>query len=104
MDKLRSALDRLQLDASKSPRARVAAFPASLRAISEPFGTIRGKLLLNGPIARAVTGEVLVAVAKAGGSTEISGLDTGQAPLQFRIYYEALDLASALLDNWRMPR
>ena len=104
LDKLRHAIDTLQADASKSPQARGAAFLAAVSTISEPFSTIRGEVALEGLTVRGVTGEMLVAVAKAGSTTEVTGLDTEQAALRFSISHEGLDLASSLLENGKVPR
>jgi hypothetical protein len=104
LDKLRHAIDQLQADDSKSPQARGAAFLVTLSSISEPFSTIRGELALEGLTVRSVTGETLVALAKAGSTTEVTGLDTEQAALRFSISHQGLDLASSLLENWKVPR
>ena len=104
LDKLRRAIDQLQADDSKSPQARGAAFLATLSTISEPFSTIRGELALEGLTVRSVTGETLVALTKAGSTTEVTGLDTEQAALRFSISHEGLDLAPSLLENWKVPR
>ena len=104
LDKLRSAIDGLQTDGSKSPQARGAAFLATLSTVSEPFSAIRGELALGGLTVRSVTGETLVALAKAGSTTEVTGLDTEQAALRFSISHEGLDLAPSLLENWKVPR
>ncbi len=104
LDKLRHAIDQLQAEDSKSPQARGAAFLVTLSTISEPFSTIRGEFALEGLTVRSVTGETLVALAKAGSTTEITGLDAEQAALRFRINHEGLDLAPSLLENWKVPR
>jgi hypothetical protein len=104
LDKLRHAIDQLQADDGKSPQTRGAAFLAALSTISEPFSTIRGELALDGLTVRSVTGETLVALAKAGSTTEVTGLDTEQAALRFSISHEGLDLAPSLLENWKVPR
>ena len=104
LDKLRHAIDQLQADDSKSPQARGAAFLVALSTISEPFSTIRGELALEGLTVRSVTGETLVALAKADSTTEVTGLDTEQAALRFSISHEGLDLAPSLLENWKVPR
>jgi len=104
LDKLRHAIDQLQADDSKSPQARGAAFLVTLSTISEPFSTIRGELALEGLTVRSVTGETLVALAKAGSITEVTGLDTEQAALRFSIRHEGLDLAPSLLENGKVPR
>ena len=103
LDKLRSAIDGLQTDDSKSPQARGAAFLATLSTVSKPFSAIRGELALEGLTVRSVTGETLVALAKAGSTTEVTGLDTEQAALRFSISHEGLDLAPSLLENWKVP-
>jgi hypothetical protein len=104
LDKLRHAIDQLQADDSKSPQARGAAFLVTLSSISEPFSTIRGELALEGLTVRSVTGETLVALAKVGSTTEVTGLDTEQAALRFSISHQGLDLAPSLLENWKVPR
>jgi hypothetical protein len=104
LDKLRHAIDQLQGDDSKSPQTRGAAFLAAVSTISEPFSTIRGEVALEGLTVRSVTGETLVAVAKAGSTTEVTGLDAEQAALRFSIGYEGLGLAPSLLENWKVPR
>ncbi len=104
LDKLRHAIDQMQADDSKSPQARGAAFLAALSTISEPFSTIRGELALKALTVRSVTGETLVAVAKAGSTMEVSGLDTEQAALRFSISHEGLDLAPSLIENGKVPR
>jgi hypothetical protein len=104
LDKLRRAIDQLQADDGKSPQTRGAAFLVALSTISEPFSTIRGELTLEGLTVRSVTGETLVALAKAGSTTEVTGLDTEQAALRFSISHEGLDLAPSLLENWKVPR
>jgi hypothetical protein len=104
LDKLRHAIDQLQADDSKSPQARGAAFLVSLSSISEPFSTIRGELALEGLTVRSVTGETLVALAKAGSTTEVTGLNTEQAALRFSISHEGLDLAPSVLENGKVPR
>ena len=104
LDKLRSALDGLQANNSKSPQARGTAFLAALSTVSEPFSAIRGELALEGLTVRSVTGEALLALAKAGSTTEVTGLDTEQAALRFSISQEGLDLAPSLLENWKVPR
>ena len=104
LDKLRHAIDQLQADDSKSPQARGAAFLVTLSKISEPFSTVRGELALEGLTVRSVTGETLVALAKAGSTTEVTGLDTEQAALRFSISHEGLDLAPSLTENWKVPR
>lgn len=103
LDKLRSAIDRLQGDDGKSPQARGAAFLAAMSTVSKPFSTIRGELALEGLAVRSMTGERLVAVAKAGSTAEVTGLDTEQAALRFSISHEGLDLAPSLLENGRVP-
>ncbi len=104
LDKLRRAVDKLQADDSKSPQARGAAFLETVSTISEPFSTIRGELALEGLTVRSVTGETLIALAKAGSITEVTGLDTEQAALRFSISHEGLDLAPSLLETWKVPR
>jgi hypothetical protein len=104
LDKLRHAIDQLQADDSKSPQARGAAFLGTLSTISEPFSTIRGELAMDGLTVKSVTGETLVAVAKARSTTEVTGLDTEQAAIRFSISHEGLDLAPSLLDYGKMPR
>jgi hypothetical protein len=104
LDKLRHAIDQLQADDGKSPQARGAAFLVTLSSISEPFSTIRGELALEGLTVRSVTGETLLALAKAGSTTEVTGLDTEQAALRFSISHQGLDLAPSLLENWKVPR
>ena len=104
LDKLRHAIDQLQADDSKSPQTRGSAFLVALSTISQPFSTIRGELALEGLTVRSVTGETLVALAKADSTTEVTGLDTEQAALRFSISHEGLDLAPSLLENWKVPR
>ena len=104
LDKLRSAIDGLQADDGKSPQARGAAFLAAVSTISQPFSTIRGEVALHGLTVRGVTGETLVALAKAGSTTEITGLNTEQAALRFSIGHEGLDLAPSVLENGKVPR
>ena len=104
LDKLRDALDRLQADDGQSPQARAAGFLATLPTISEPFSMIRGDLALEGLTVRSVTSEALVAVAKVGSTTEITGLDTAEAALRFSIHHEGLDLAPSVVDDWKVPR
>ncbi len=104
LDKLRDALDRLQAGESQSPQARGADFLAALPTISEPFSEIRGELAVEGLSVRSVTGEALVAIAQAGSTTEITGLDTEEAALRFKIHHAGLDLAPSVLENWKVPR
>ena len=104
LDKLRSAIDGLQADDGKSPQARGAAFLAAVSTISQPFSTIRGEVALHGLTVRGVTGETLVALAKAGSTTEITGLNTEQAALRFSIGHEGLDLAPSVLESGKVPR
>jgi hypothetical protein len=103
LDKLRHAIDQLQADDGKSLQTRGAAFLVALSTISEPFSTIRGELALGGLTVRSVTGETLVALAKAASTTEVTGLDTEQAALRFSISHEGLDLAPSLLEPGRCP-
>jgi hypothetical protein len=104
LDKLRQAIDKLQTEDSKSPQARGAAFLAALSTISQPLSTIRGEVALEGLTIRGVTGETLVAVAKAGSTMEVTGLDTEQAALRFSISHGGLDLAPSLMENGKVPR
>jgi hypothetical protein len=104
LDKLRSAIDGLQTDDGKSPQARGAAFLAAVSTISQPFSTIRGEVALHGLTVRGVTGETLVALAKAGSTTEVTGLNTEQAALRFSISHEGLDLAPSVLESGKVPR
>jgi hypothetical protein len=104
LDKLRRTIDQLQAEDGKSPQARGAAFLETLSTISEPFSTIRGEVALEGLTVRSVTGETLVALGKAGSTTEITGLDTEQAALRFSVSHEGLELAPSLLENWKVPR
>jgi hypothetical protein len=104
LDKLRSAIDGLQTDDGKSPQARGAAFLAAVSTISQPFSTIRGEVALQGLTVRGVTGETLVALAKAGGTTEVTGLNTEQAALRFSISHEGLNLAPSVLESGKVPR
>ena len=104
LDKLRHAIDQMQADDSKSPQGRGGAFLAAVSTISKPFSTMRGELALEGLTVRSVTGETLVAVAKANSTTEVSGLDTKEAALRFSISHDGLDLAPSLLENERVPR
>jgi hypothetical protein len=104
LDKLRSAIDKLQAEDSKSPQSRGAAFLAAVSTISQPFSTIRGEVALEGLTVRGVTGETLVAVAKADSTTEVTGLDTEQAALRFSISHQGLDLAPSLLESGKVPR
>src|SRR5712671_801174 len=103
LDKLREAIETLQNDASQPPEARGAAFLAVLPTIAAPFGTIRGELALDGLTVRSVTGEALVSLAKAGTTTEITGLDTEKASIRFSIRHEGLDLAPSLLEETKVP-
>jgi murein L,D-transpeptidase YcbB/YkuD len=50
-----------------------------------------------------VTGEALVSLAKAGTTTEITGLDTEKASIRFSIRHEGLDLAPSLLEETKVP-
>lgn len=104
LDKLRSAIDKLQAEDSKSPQSHGAAFLAAVSTISQPFSTIRGEVALEGLTVRGVTGETLVAVAKAVSTTEITGLDTEQAALRFSISHQGLHLAPSLLESGKVPR
>jgi len=104
LEKLRDAIDRLQAEGSNAPQARAAAFLAALPTISAPFGRIQGELALEGLTVKAVTGETLMAVGKAGSTAEVTGLDTEQAALRFNIHHEGLDLAPSLLEKWKVPR
>ena len=104
LDKLRNAIDRLRIGEDNSPQARGAALLASLRTISQPFGTLRGEFALAGLTIKAVTGETLLAVAKASSAAAITGLDTEQAALRFSLHHEGLDLAPSVLENWKVPR
>jgi hypothetical protein len=104
LDKLRHAIDQMQADDSKSPQARGAAFLVTLSTILEPFSTIRGELALEGLTVKSVTGETLVAVAKAGSTAEVTGLDTEQAALRFSISHGGLDLAPSLIEDGKVPR
>ena len=104
LDKLRSAIDGLQADDGKSPQARGAAFLAAVSTISQPFSTIRGEVALHGLTVRGVTGETLVALAKASSTTEVTGLNTEQAALRFSIGHEGLDLAPSVLESGKVPR
>jgi hypothetical protein len=104
LDKLRSAIDGLQADDGKSPQARGAAFLAAVSTISQPFSTIRGEVALHGLTVRGVTGETLVALAKAGSTTEVTGLNTEQAALRFSISHEGLNLAPSVLESGKVPR
>jgi len=101
--KLREAIETLPNDASQPPEARGAAFLAVLPTIAAPFGTIRGELALDGLTVRSVTGEALVSLAKAGTTTEITGLDTEKASIRFSIRHEGLDLAPSLLEEAKVP-
>jgi len=103
LDKLREAIETLQNDDSQLPEARGAAFLAVLPTIAAPFGTIRGELALDGLTVRSVTGEALVSLAKAGTTTEITGLDTEKASIRFSIRHEGLDLAPSLLEETKVP-
>ena len=103
LDKLREAIETLQNDDSQPPEARGAAFLAVLPTIAAPFGTMRGELALDGLTVRSVTGEALVSLAKAGTTTEITGLDTEKASIRFSIRHEGLDLAPSLLEETKVP-
>jgi hypothetical protein len=103
LDKLREAIETLQNDDSQPPEARGAAFFAVLPTIAAPFGTMRGELALDGLTVRSVTGEALVSLAKAGTTTEITGLDTEKASIRFSIRHEGLDLAPSLLEETKVP-
>jgi hypothetical protein len=103
LDKLREAIETLQNDDSQPPEARGAAFLAVLPTIAAPFGTMRGELSLDGLTVRSVTGEALVSLAKAGTTTEITGLDTEKASIRFSIRHEGLDLAPSLLEETKVP-
>jgi hypothetical protein len=103
LDQLRQAIETLQNDDTRSPEARGATFLAVLPTIAAPFGTIRGEIALAGLTVRSVTGEALMSLAKAGSTTEITGLDTEQASIRFRVSHEGLDLAPSLVENARVP-
>jgi len=103
LNKLRDAIEALQNDDSQPPEARGTAFLAVLPTIAAPFGTIRGELALDGLAVRSVTGEALVSLAKAGTTTEITGLDTEKASIRFSIRHEGLDLAPSVLEATRVP-
>jgi hypothetical protein len=104
LDKLRSAIDKLQAEDSNLPQSQGAAFLAAISTISQPFSTIGGEVALEGLTARGVTGETLVAVAKADSTMEVTGLDTEQAALRFSITHQGLDLAPSLLESGKVPR
>jgi hypothetical protein len=103
LDKLREAIETLRNDDSQPPEARGAAFLAVLPTIAAPFGTIRGELALDGLTVRSVTGEALVSLAKAGTTTEITGLDTEKASIRFSIRHEGLELAPSVLEETKVP-
>jgi hypothetical protein len=103
LNKLRQAIETLQSDDTRSPEARGAAFLAILPTIAAPFGTIRGEIALAGLTVRTVTGEALVSLAKAGSTTEITGLDTEQASIRFSVSHEGLDLAPSVVEKTRVP-
>jgi putative peptidoglycan binding protein len=104
LDKLRDAIDGLKVHDSRSPQAPNTAFLATLTAISQPFSTLHEELALEGLTISGMNGETLVAVAKAGSTIEVTGLDSDEAALRFGIRHEGLDLASSLIENWKVPR
>jgi hypothetical protein len=81
LNKLGAAVDTLQNDDGRSPKAGGAAFLAILPTIAAPFGTIRGEFALEGLAVRGVTGEALVSLGKVGISAEITGLDGEEATM-----------------------
>jgi len=103
LDKLRYAIDGLKVHDNRSPQVRNAAFLATLTTISQPFSTLREEIALEGLNVRGMNGETLVAVATAGSTIEVSGLDGDEATLRFSIRHEGLDLASSLIENWKVP-
>lgn len=104
LNKLHAAVDTLQNDDGRSPKARGAAFLAILPTIAAPFGTIRGEFALEGLAVRGVTGEALVSLSKVGSSMEITGLDGEEAAMRFSIHHEGLDLAPSVFDAAKVPR
>src|SRR6266478_1282012 len=103
LNKLREAIEKLQNDDTRPPEARGADFLAVLPTIADPFGKIRGDLVLDGLTVRSVTGEALVSLAKAVAATEITGLDAEAASLRFSIRHEGLDLAPSVLEQTKVP-
>lgn len=103
LENLRQAIDKFQIDDSGSAQARQGAFLATLSTIGAPFSMIRGELTLDGLAIRDVTGEALVAVAKAGAEAEVTGLDDKSASVRFNIHHEGLELAPSVLDQSKVP-
>ena len=103
LETLRDAVDVLQADRSHSQKARGGAVLSILSTIGAPFGMIRGEFALDGLVIRGVTGEVLVAVTKAGVGAEITGLDRETAAARFNIRHEGLDLAPSVLEQAKVP-
>jgi hypothetical protein len=104
LENLREAIDRSQTDDRWSPALRDRAFLATLSTIGAPFSMIRGELMLDGLAVRGVTGEALVAVARAGAEAEITGLDHESASVRLNIHHEGLDLAPSILEQTKVPR
>jgi len=104
LNKARDTLEALQNEDGRSPEARGTALIRRLPTIADLFGTIRGKISLDGLTVRSVTGETLVSLALAESATEVTGLDTAEASIRFSVRHEGLDVAPSLLDKTRVPR
>jgi hypothetical protein len=104
LNKVRDALEALQNDDGRSPEARGSALMRIIPAIADPFGTIHGRVSLDGLVVRGITGETLVSLGLAESATMVAGLDTAEASIRFSVRHEGLDVAPSLLDKTKVPR
>jgi hypothetical protein len=104
LNKVLDALEALQNDDGRSPEARRSALMGILPAVADPFGTIHGRVSLEGLTVRGVPGETLVSLGLAESTTEVAGLDTAEASIRFSVRQEGLDVAPSLLDKTKVPR
>lgn len=104
LETLRDAIDSVQADRSRAPETRSGALLAILSTIGVPFSMVRGEFAMEGLAIRGVTGEALVAVAKAGAGAQITGLDQETAEARINIHHEGLDLAPSVLEQSKVPR
>lgn len=103
IDRLRETIDGMGAADGQPSDARAAAIFAALSSLAAPFSSIAGDLAVDGVAARGITGEPLMALAKAGVTISLTGLDGTEAGLRFAVRHDGLELAPSILDPSKVP-
>jgi hypothetical protein len=104
LNRLRDKIEALHQEGDNAPAARVDALIDLLPSLPSLFSLAQGELTVERVVARAPTGEPMVALARASIAGALSGLSGDAAALRITLKHDGLTLAPAIIEAAKVPQ